>query len=142
MEKFKYGPLIWNHRNEDDESGNYYWNGDPPVDYDSAGIPIDKNGNQCLSIDSPVHPGWQPDESRFVFNGPLQQKIPDVASVKEWFDNNFLVISDYQCKKYILKWLRNTLAVRRTEAFRSFVISCSTQEQMIGILWPQDEHKS
>ena len=27
MEKFKYGPLIWNCFTEDDESGNYYWNG-------------------------------------------------------------------------------------------------------------------
>ena len=56
MEKFKYGPLIWNSANEDDESGNYFWNGKPPVDYDREGIPLHDEGMQCLPIDSPDHP--------------------------------------------------------------------------------------
>ena len=73
MEKFKYGPLIWNCINEDDESGNFYWNGDPPVKYDDMNIPVDENGLQCLPVESPVHPSWtannvQKEKNDFLYN--------------------------------------------------------------------------
>ena len=49
MEKYKYGPLVYNTTTDEDDSGNFYWNGMPPVGYDSMKIPIDPNGNSaCL----------------------------------------------------------------------------------------------
>ena len=46
MEQYKYGPLVYNTTDSDDDSGNYYWNGLPAVAYDKVGIPIDSNGFQ------------------------------------------------------------------------------------------------
>jgi hypothetical protein len=37
-EKFKYGPLVWNHVDEEHDSGNYWWSGLPPVNYDDAWV--------------------------------------------------------------------------------------------------------
>ena len=38
MTKFKYGPLVWNHIEDEDDSGNYWWPGLPPVSYDDTEI--------------------------------------------------------------------------------------------------------
>ncbi len=47
-EKFRYGPLVWNHIDDEDDSGNYWWPGLSPVKYDEMGIPSDIKGLQCL----------------------------------------------------------------------------------------------
>ena len=44
MEKFKYGPLLWNHVDDEDDSGNYWWSGMAPVNYAETGIPVDEKG--------------------------------------------------------------------------------------------------
>ena len=54
-EKFKFGPLIWNHIDDDDDSGNYWWPGLRPLRYDDMGIPTDAKGLQCLPMSCPVH---------------------------------------------------------------------------------------
>ena len=140
MEKFKYGPLIWNCINEDDESGNYFWNGKPPVGYDRLGIPIDEAGMQCLSIRSPVHPTWQADHKRFEFNEYMSQPIPSVQQVKEWFDDNFLIVTPKQCKKYIIKWLSQNLGVRN-EFYLGLKKDSNSLEDVMDKLWPQDVHR-
>ena len=33
-EKFRYGPLVYNCFGEEDDSGNYWWPGNPPVAYE------------------------------------------------------------------------------------------------------------
>ena len=35
-EKFRYGPLVFNSFGEEDDSGNYWWPGNPPVAYEAA----------------------------------------------------------------------------------------------------------
>ena len=139
MEKFKYGVLIWNNINEDDESGNYFWNGNPPVDYDDMGIPIDEDGLQCLPIESPVHPSWAGDGAIFEYNDFLKFKIPTVNSTKAWFDENFLIITERQCKKYIIKWIK--LHRRGEPGFSSMIKDASSLTDMMDRIWPQDEHK-
>ena len=139
MEKFKYGPLIWNCFTEDDESGNYYWNGSPPVGYDDDGIPIDQEGMQCLPIESPVHPSWICDKDKLEFNNFLGFKIPSIVSTREWFDANFLIVSDTQCKKYIIRWIRKNQY--GTSGFYDMVRDSSSLREMMDRVWPQDEHK-
>lgn len=101
MEKIKYGPLVY-YYGEDDSQGNFFWGGLPPVGYDSDGVPIDENGMQCLSLESPLHPSYTPIE--VTYNEFLQYELPSFDSVRKWFDENFLVINDEQLKKLILKW--------------------------------------
>ena len=139
MEKFKYGPLIWNCFTEDDESGNYYWNGSPPVGYDDDGIPIDQEGMQCLPIESPVHPCWRGDKEKLEYNSFLGFNIPSIDSTREWFDANFLIVSDKQCKKYIIRWIRKNKY--GTPGFYDMVRDSSSLTEMMDRVWPQDEHK-
>ena len=65
MEKYRYGPLIFVTKGMDEEEGNYFWAGDPPVGYDETGVPVDKNGFQCVDIQCPLHPGYEPVETEF-----------------------------------------------------------------------------
>lgn len=139
MEKFKYGPLIWNCFSEEDESGNYYWNGNPPVEYDHDGIPVDADGLQCLPIESPVHPSWTADNVELEYNDFLEFKIPTIEGTREWFDDNFLIVSDIQCKKYIIKWIRKHR--RGTSGVAKLAQRASNLVDIMDILWPQDVHK-
>jgi len=139
MEKFKFGPLIWNSANEDDESGNYFWNGKPPVDYDRDGIPIDDEGMQCLPIDSPVHPSWTADNIQLEHNDFLEFEIPTIDGTREWFDDNFLIVSDTQCKKYIIRWIRTHR--KGLPGFGKMTVGASSLVEMMSRVWPQDERK-
>ena len=65
MDKFKYGPLVYNTIEDEDDSGNYWWPGLAPVEYDLMGIPIDSKGLQCLSLQSPLHPAYTIKDSDF-----------------------------------------------------------------------------
>jgi len=38
MEIYKYGPLVYNTPDSEEDTGNYYWSGSPPVGYDSARV--------------------------------------------------------------------------------------------------------
>lgn len=139
MEKFKYGLLIWNSVNEDDESGNYFWNGKPPVGYDDDGIPIDQEGMQCLPIESPVHPSWESDKNQLEYNDFLEFEIPSISSTREWFSDNFLVVSDRQCKKYIIRWIRKNRMY--LPGFVKMTQGASSLADIMDRVWPQDEHK-
>ena len=139
MEKFKYGPLVWNCFSEEDESGNYYWNGNPPVDYDHDGIPVDEDGLQCLPIDSPVHPSWTADSTQLEYNNFLEFDIPSIDSTREWFDDNFLIVNDRQCKKYIIRWIRKNR--KELPGFAKMTAGASSLVDMMDRVWPQADLK-
>ena len=93
VEKFKFGPLVYNCVNEDDEEGNYYWPGNPPVDYDQWGIPVDAHGKQCLGLDCPFHPFHIFEDSE-TLDIVKNFKIPKSFKVYyDWCEENFLVVT-------------------------------------------------
>ena len=101
-EKFKYGPLIWNciGDEEDDEEGNYYWPGNPPVAYDDLGVPVDKDGRQCLPLDCPFHP-------HYVFRDTITSKYgikfpASLKDYKEWLDKNYIVFDEAAVRRNII----------------------------------------
>ena len=141
MEKYRYGPLIFVTQGMDEEEGNYYWNGNPPVGYDAAGIPIDKNGQQCLDILCPLHPGYEPTETEF--SHITQCDLPTLASYRQWFDDNFLIVNDKQLKKYILKsWARkNQGTYQPSDSYLRLLSEYKSVDELIGAIWQQEEHK-
>lgn len=101
VKKFKYGPLVYNCINEENEDGNYYWPGDPPVEYDQWGIPIDTNGKQCLGLDCPFHPFHVFEDYE---QGPGGFKIPKTFKVYyDWCEENFLVVTKHHIITDILQ---------------------------------------
>ena len=137
MEKYRYGPLIFVTQGMDEEEGNYYWNGSPPVGYDADGIPIDKNGLQCLDILCPLHPGYVPTETEY--NNIIQSDLPTLASFRQWFDDNFLIVNDRQLKKYIFKsWTRNN---KNSSNYYRLLSEYKSVDELIGAIWQQEEHK-
>ena len=134
MEKYKYGPLVYNIASDEDDEGNYYWNGLPPVGYDQMGIPIDKEGMQCLPIASPLHPSYEPVETEY--NSFLKMEIPSISSCMLWFDDNFISISEEDCKFYILRWLSKNYSNHSIFSSNSF-----TTEKAINKIW-LDEQQS
>ena len=132
-EKFKYGPLVYNCFGEEDDSGNYWWAGNPPVAYEEPSgpyrIPVDENGNQCLPGDCILHPNCRVEE----WESFELCKIPSLSWCKSWFDENFLVVSDYAVCKYIFRWCdwnykssAEWLALKKNK----------TINEMIGEIWP------
>ena len=91
MEKCSYGPLIYNTTADEDDSGNFYWNGIPPVGYDDMDIPIDPNGNQCLPFEYPLHPNHS--VNNVEYNNWLEDELPTWDSFEEWFDDNFINVT-------------------------------------------------
>ena len=99
-EKFKYGPLVWNCIGDENEEGNYYWPGNPPVAYDEMGLPIDKDGRQCLPIDCPFHPHYSFKDfitSKYGIKFPASLK-----DYEEWLDKNFIVFDESTVKRNIV----------------------------------------
>lgn len=136
-DKFTYGPLIFVTQGMDEDEGNYYWNGSPPVGYDSEGIPIDKNGFQCLDISCPLHPGYTSEETKY--NNITQCDLPTVNSYRKWFDDNFLIVSDSQIKKYIFKsWVNNN---KGSNTYFKLLSEYKNVDEIIGAIW-QDEMTS
>ena len=137
MEKFKYGPLVYNNIDDEDDSGNFWWPGLPPVKYDSMGIPIDSRGMQCLPLQSPVHPAYTIKDS--VFHEALNDYLPSIAEWKEWFADHFIEATDSQIKKLILKWY----AKQRDKSSKFFKLQqqVNTLDEMVEIIWRQDESK-
>lgn len=131
----KYGPLNYITDLNDDE-GNYYWPGPPPVGYDDIGIPIDEFGNQCLPGECILHLNHIPTDTEW--NNFLGDYIPTLESCRSWFDDNFLIISDDQLKKYILRWYWwNNQYTQKWKIISKGL----TVPEMIGKIWP-DVHKS
>jgi hypothetical protein len=133
-EKFKYGPLIWNSFGENDESGNYWWSGSPPVAYEEPSgpyrIPVDEAGNQCLPGECILHPNcrvedWETDT--------IISNVPSLSWCMEWFEDNFLLVSEYQVCKYIIRWYdwNNKGKSEWVDYSKN-----KTIDEMIGEIWP------
>tara|TARA_R100000008_G_scaffold81904_1_gene65594 strand:- start:1125 stop:1544 length:420 start_codon:yes stop_codon:yes gene_type:complete len=137
-EKFKYGPLVFNYPDAEDDTGNYWWPGLPPVGYDDARIPIDKLGLQCLPLQSPVHPQYTPVDSQH--NRELDIYLPSIEEWKSWFDSEFIDISDHRIKREILKWLVKDYT-RLSEKFTKAQAKCNTLDELVEIVWQPDENK-
>ena len=134
MEKFRYGPLVYVTHGMNDDEGNYFWNGSSPVGYDEMGVPIDQNGMQCLDISCPIHPSWEPNET--VYNVTLNSKIPSVEYFRQWFDDNFLIISDDQIKRYIIRWWSSHSMRHNYSAYRQVLHNYSSVEEIMEAAWP------
>ena len=137
-EKFKYGPLVFNYHDAEDDTGNYWWPGLAPVGYDDARIPIDKLGLQCIPLQSPVHPQYTPVDSQY--NRELDICLPSIEEWKSWFDSEFIDISDHRIKREILKWLVKDTA-RISEKFTKAQADCETLDELVEIVWQPDENK-
>jgi len=130
-EKFKYGPLVYNCYGEEDDSGNYWWAGNPPVAYEEPSgvfrIPVDANGNQCLPGECILHPNCRVEEweSFELF------RIPSLSWCKSWFEENFLIVSDYDVCRYILRWCSYNYG----NDFNQWKMN-KTINEIIGEIWP------
>ena len=135
--KYKYGPLIWNCTSDEDESGNYYWPGAPPCGYDDMGIPIDVKGMQCLPVLSIIHPSYQPTET--TFHSLINDSLPTISSAREWLDENFLVCTDHQVARYIIRWYDSSLRMRtpqQQEEWDNVINTYRTRDRLVDELWP------
>lgn len=139
MEKYKYGPLVYVTADMSGDEGNYYWTGTPPVGYDESGIPIDRYGYQCLDITCPLHPAWEPTET--TFNEVLKWDIPTLDYTRQWFNDNFLIISDDQLKKYIIKWWSARAKRTNYRAYANVLHNYSSLEEIQEAVWQHEELK-
>jgi len=97
---FKYGPLVWTCFEDENEEGNYYWPGSPPVAYDEMGLPVDKNGRQCLPMDCPFHPHYSFKDFIITTDGI---KFPvSFKDYEEWLEKNFIVFDKTTAKRNIV----------------------------------------
>ena len=137
MEKYKFGPLVYVTGVMDDSEGNYFWAGLPPVGYDEFGVPIDKNGLQCLDISCPLHPAWTPTETSY--SEILKTDIPSIEYTKKWFEDNFLIISDDQVKRYIMKWWSARASRDNYHAYLNVLQNYSSIEEVQEAVWPDEQ---
>ena len=134
-EKIKYGPLVYNHFGDPDDSGNYWWAGNPPVAYEEESgpyrIPVDEDGNQCLPGNCILHPNCDVEEweSFELF------KVPSLTWVRSWFDDNFLIIEDYDVCRYILRWCDYNYTNGHIAEFIDWKKEKSMKE-MVADIWP------
>jgi hypothetical protein len=132
-EKFKYGPLIYNSINDESDEGNYWWPGNPPVAYEAESgpfrIPVDANGNQCLPGESILHPNCRVEK----WESFELCEIPSLSWCREWFEDNFLIVSDYDICRYILRWC--DWNYQHKEVWKDHKKN-KTIDEMIGEIWP------
>jgi hypothetical protein len=134
--KYTYGPLIWNCTTEDDNSGNYWWPGNPPCGYDDTGIPIDEKGFQCLPIDSLIHPDYKPKETSF--HPTLATTLPTIASARAWFDEGFFDVTDYQVARFIIRWYdMQHKSPSLDYNWKLAKNTYRTRERLVMHLWPE-----
>tara|TARA_R100000541_G_C1855772_1_gene78378 strand:- start:74 stop:523 length:450 start_codon:yes stop_codon:yes gene_type:complete len=113
MEQFKYGPLIYNTSESDDDSGNYYWPGKPPVTYDSEDVPLDSDGFQCIdAVQCPLHPSYDVNSDKspnnlvvMEDNKALGCEIPTLDSFNSWFEDNFIKAEPRDLAFFVLRWI-------------------------------------
>ena len=129
--KYSYGPLVWNCSSDEDESGNYFWAGSPPCGYDASGIPIDARGMQCLPTQSIIHPSYEPTET--FYSEVVKNNLPTIASARLWLDDNFLVVTDRQVAKFIIRW--HAMRVKNHPAWLNIVRTYKTRDRLVDAIW-------
>ena len=106
MEQYKYGPLVYNTSEFDDDTGNYYWPGIAPVGYDDEGIPLDSKGYQCLdALLCPIHPAFEVKEENMEHNEALGCIIPTLDHFNGWFEDSFIKAKPRDLAFFIVRWL-------------------------------------
>lgn len=132
--KYRYGPLVWNCSSDEDESGNYFWPGAPPCAYDAAGIPIDEHLKQCLPIQSIVHPNYVPTET--FYSEVVKAALPTIDSARLWLDDNFLVVTDRQVARLIIRWYELQPKDRAEQKhWESLVNTYRTRDRLVDAIW-------
>ena len=131
--KYRYGPLVWNCTTDEDESGNYFWPGLPPVGYDEIGIPIDDRGYQCLPNVSIIHPAYIPTET--TFHDLINDSLPTINSASTWFDENFLITTPRQVGRFIIRWY--DINHKSNTGWESIVNTYQTRERLVDAIWPE-----
>jgi len=139
IEKYKYGPLVWNYAEDKDDSGNYWWPGSPPLRYDEMGIPIDLQGYQCLPLSSPVHPNYELKDN--IFNKQIKDYLPSFKEWKDWLDRHFIEITDHRIKREILRWYVKDPHRKVSQDFLKLQYSAENLDEMVDAVWPPDENK-
>ena len=137
MEQYKYGPLIYNTSDSDDDSGNYYWPGKPPIAYDSEGVPSDSDGFQCLDAEQcPLHPSYQVSTENLEHNEFLGVSIPTLSSFREWFSDQFLEVTDRDLALFVLRWV--DLQNESELCSQAVYSKCATMhlEEILDSIWP------
>ena len=129
--KYRYGPLVWNCSSDEDESGNYFWPGSPPCGYDASGIPIDARGMQCLPTQSIIHPSYEPTET--FYSEVVKNNLPTIVSARSWLDDNFLVVTDRQVAKFIIRW--HAMRVKNHPAWLNIVRTYKTRDRLVDAIW-------
>ena len=133
-EKFKYGPLVYNCYGDEDDSGNYWWAGNPPVAYEEPTgvyrIPIDAEGNQCLPGECILHPNCRVEEWD---EHDILGSIPSLDWCRSWFEDNFLIIDDYTVCRYIVRWM--LWNHNKDETYKQY-FKGKRLEEVIGEIWP------
>jgi len=133
-EKFRYGPLVYNCFGDEDDSGNYWWAGNPPVAYEEPTgvyrIPIDADGNQCLPGECILHPNCRVEEWT---EHDILGSIPSLDWCKTWFEDNFLIIDDYTVCKYIVRWMWYNN--KNKDEYKQF-FKGKRLEEVIREIWP------
>lgn len=137
MEIYKYGPLVYNTPDSEEDTGNFYWSGSPPVGYDSQGMPVDDKGFQCLDMNNcPIHPNYPvPDESKEP-NEFLGLDIPTLNSFNSWFEDTFIKANPRDLALFIIRWIdfqNESSAVKK-----ALYNKCATMDidDIIDNMWP------
>ena len=136
MEQFKYGPLLYNTSETDNESGNYYWNGLPPIGYDKELIPIDSKGFQCLPLVCPIHPGFTATECEKESNEFLEVDIPTLSSFNTWFADQFIEVTDRVLALFVVRWIDSQNELEPCS--QALYSKCATMdlEEILDSIWP------
>ena len=136
MEQFKYGPLLYNTSETDNESGNYYWNGLPPIGYDKELIPIDSKGFQCLPLVCPIHPGFTATECEKESNEFLEVDIPTLSSFNTWFADQFIEVTDRVLALFVVRWIDSQNELEPCS--QALYSKCATMdlEEILDNIWP------
>ena len=129
--KYRYGPIVWNCSSDEDESGNYFWPGLPPCAYDDSGIPIDIHGKQCLPTQSIVHPNYEPTDT--FYSDVVCDDLPTIEAARQWLDDNFLIVTDRQVAKFIIRWYE--LRVRNITNWNNIVRTYKTRDRLVDAIW-------
>jgi len=137
-EKYVYGPLIYNYFGEDDDSGNYWWSGSPPVGYEQESgmwrIPVDKYGNQCLDGESILHPNCRVEE--FEYNEVFEADLPKLEWCRKWFDENFLIVTDKLLVKYIFRWHIMNTCNNDANTWKHLIDKYESMDKLMEAAWP------
>lgn len=132
--KYRYGPLVWNCSSDEDESGNYFWPGLPPCAYDAAGIPIDVHGMQCLPMQSIIHPNYVPTDT--LYSEVVKADLPTIESARLWLDENFLIVTDRQVARFIIRWYELQLkSTAEQKHWMHIVNKYKTRDRLVEEIW-------